>query len=85
MTMYYYDTYFYESTVFILFLFSITHRALGHGYSAGKQLRDVLRPQYIESLSHLICTCVSAGELHSAVCTTDGDVYAWGDGFCGYV
>lgn len=57
--------------------------ALGHGYSAGKQLRDILRPQYVESLSHLICTCVSAGELHSAVCTVDGDVYSWGDGFCG--
>lgn len=39
---------------------------LGHGYSPGKQLPDVLRPQYIDDLSHLPCICVSAGELHSA-------------------
>jgi alpha-tubulin suppressor-like RCC1 family protein len=56
---------------------------LGHGYSAGKQLPDTLRPKYIEDLSHLRVTCVSAGELHSAVVTSDGDVYSWGDGFCG--
>jgi len=56
---------------------------LGHGYSAGKQLSDVLRPQYIQALSNVRCTCVSAGELHSAVVTSDGDVYSWGDGFCG--
>jgi alpha-tubulin suppressor-like RCC1 family protein len=29
------------------------------------------------------CTCVAAGELHSAAVTVDGDVYTWGDGFCG--
>lgn len=57
--------------------------ALGHGYNAGKQLPDVLRPQYIQALAHLTCICVSAGELHSAVVTSDGDVYTWGDGFCG--
>jgi len=56
---------------------------LGHGYSAGKQLPDTVRPQYIEELSHLHCTCVSAGELHSAVVSSDGDLYTWGDGFCG--
>ncbi len=56
---------------------------LGHGYSSGKQLPDMLRPQYVQELSHLRCTCVSAGELHSAVVTSDGDVYCWGDGFCG--
>jgi alpha-tubulin suppressor-like RCC1 family protein len=56
---------------------------LGHGYSSGKQLSDALRPQYIEALSHVRCTSVSAGELHSAVVTTDGDLYTWGDGFCG--
>lgn len=57
--------------------------ALGHGFSAGKQLPDVLRPQYIEGLSRVRCICVSAGELHSAVVTTDGDVYTFGDSFCG--
>lgn len=57
--------------------------ALGHGYSPGKQLPDVLRPQYIDALSQLNCTCVSAGELHSAVVTSDGELFAWGDGFCG--
>jgi len=56
---------------------------LGHGYSAGKQLCDVLHPQYIDALSDYRCTCVSAGELHNAVVTDDGDVYTWGDGFCG--
>jgi alpha-tubulin suppressor-like RCC1 family protein len=57
--------------------------ALGHGYSGGKQLPDVLRPQYIKALSGLRCVCVSAGELHSAAITSDGDCYTWGDGFCG--
>lgn len=57
--------------------------ALGHGYSAAKQLPDILRPQHIEALSHKRCICVSAGELHSAAVTVDGDVYTWGDGFCG--
>lgn len=56
---------------------------LGHGYASGKQLPDTLRPQYVEDLSHLRCTCVSAGELHSSVVTADGDIYTWGDGFCG--
>ena len=57
--------------------------ALGHGYSAAKQLPDMLRPQYVEGLSSVRCVCVAAGELHSAVVTSDGDVYTWGDGFCG--
>jgi alpha-tubulin suppressor-like RCC1 family protein len=57
--------------------------ALGHGYSGGKQLPDVLRPQYIEALSGIRCVCVAAGELHSACVSVDGDVYTWGDGFCG--
>lgn len=56
---------------------------LGHGYDAGNQLPDVLRPKYIEYFSHVQCTCVSAGELHSAVTTSDGDLYTWGDAFCG--
>jgi len=56
---------------------------LGHGYSPGKQLPDMLHPHYVEELSHLQCICVSAGELHSAVVTSDGDLYTWGDGFCG--
>lgn len=57
--------------------------ALGHGFSAGKQLPDVLRPQYVEALKSICCVCVAAGELHSAVVSSDGDVYTWGDGFCG--
>lgn len=57
--------------------------ALGHGYNGGKQLPDVLRPQYIEALSGVRCICVAAGELHSACVSADGDVYTWGDGFCG--
>ncbi|KAL7559429.1 hypothetical protein ACA910_009989 [Epithemia clementina (nom. ined.)] len=57
--------------------------ALGHGYSAAKQLPDELRPRYIDALSGVRCVCVAAGELHSAVVTSDGDVYSWGDGFCG--
>lgn len=43
----------------------------------------MLRPKYIQALSHLECTCVSAGELHSACVTSDGDLYTWGDAFCG--
>jgi alpha-tubulin suppressor-like RCC1 family protein len=57
--------------------------ALGHGYTSGKTLPDVLRPQYIDALAGICCICVAAGELHSAVVTSDGDVYTWGDGFCG--
>ena len=56
---------------------------LGHGYADGKQLPDILRPKYIDALSHVTCVCVSAGELHSAAVTVDGDLYTWGDGFCG--
>jgi hypothetical protein len=51
--------------------------ALGHGYSAAKQLPDALRPQYVDSLKSVTCVCVAAGELHSAVVTSDGDVYSW--------
>lgn len=57
--------------------------ALGHGYSGGKQLPDILRPQYIDALAGIRCVCVAAGELHSAAVTVDGDLYTWGDGFCG--
>lgn len=71
------------STGGVLSFGTAMHGQLGHGYSPGKQLPDMLRPQYIEALSHLHCTCVSAGELHSAVATVDGDLYTWGDGFCG--
>jgi E3 ubiquitin-protein ligase HERC2 len=71
------------STGRVLSFGSGQYGALGHGFSAGKQLPDVLRPQYVEALSRVRCTCVSAGELHSAAVTTDGDLYTWGDGFCG--
>lgn len=57
--------------------------ALGHGFSAAKQLPDYLKPSYVEALQHVCCVCVAAGELHSAAVTSDGDVYSWGDGFCG--
>jgi alpha-tubulin suppressor-like RCC1 family protein len=57
--------------------------ALGHGYSGGKQLPDILRPHYIEALAGTRIVCVSAGEIHSAAVSLDGDVYTWGDGFCG--
>ncbi|KAL7538125.1 hypothetical protein ACHAXR_008304, partial [Thalassiosira sp. AJA248-18] len=56
---------------------------LGHGYDAGKQLSDCLRPRYIDALKDVKCICVSAGELHSGAVTVDGDVYTWGEGFCG--
>lgn len=57
--------------------------ALGHGFSGGKQLPDILRPKYIDALSRTTCICVAAGELHSAAVTVDGDLFTWGDGFCG--
>jgi len=71
------------STGRVLSFGTAQYGALGHGYGSGKQLSDEMRPRYIDALSHVRCTCVSAGELHSAVVTTDGDVYTWGDGFCG--
>ena len=58
--------------------------ALGHGYSAAKQLPDCIRPTLIQSLAATTkCIAVAAGELHSAALTVDGDLYTWGDGFCG--
>jgi alpha-tubulin suppressor-like RCC1 family protein len=59
-----------------------SYGALGHGYSAAKQLPDYLRPAYIQALN-FPCACVAAGELHSAVVAADGDVYTFGDSFCG--
>ncbi|GMH73764.1 hypothetical protein TL16_g06276, partial [Triparma laevis f. inornata] len=56
---------------------------LGHGFSAGKQLPDETKPRYIEYLSGMRITNVSAGELHSACVNNDGDLYTWGEGFCG--
>jgi len=56
---------------------------LGHGYALGKYLENESRPRLIDALSQYTIICVSAGELHSAVVTEDGDVYTWGDGFCG--
>jgi alpha-tubulin suppressor-like RCC1 family protein len=50
-----------------------------------QQLPDVLRPQYLDSLAGVRMVCVAAGELHSASVSQDGDVYTWGDGFCGQV
>ena len=57
--------------------------ALGHGFDAGKQLSDCLRPRYIDALKNEKVICVSAGELHSGCVSADGDVYTWGEGFCG--
>eukprot|EP00578_Thalassiosira_sp_NH16_P023580 CAMPEP_0181102540 /NCGR_PEP_ID=MMETSP1071-20121207/14375_1 /TAXON_ID=35127 /ORGANISM="Thalassiosira sp., Strain NH16" /LENGTH=715 /DNA_ID=CAMNT_0023185531 /DNA_START=12 /DNA_END=2159 /DNA_ORIENTATION=- len=62
---------------------SAQYGQLGHGYDAGKQLSDCLRPRYIDALKGEKCTCVAAGELHSGAVTIDGDVYTWGEGFCG--
>ncbi|GAX26573.1 hypothetical protein FisN_21Lh039 [Fistulifera solaris] len=55
--------------------------ALGHGYSAAKQLPDIIKPKYIESLHSIVA--IAAGELHSAAVNSDGDLFTWGDGFCG--
>jgi Regulator of chromosome condensation (RCC1) repeat len=57
--------------------------ATGHGYNAAHQLPDVLRPTLVQALRHERCIAVAAGELHSAAVTEQGDVYSWGDGFCG--
>jgi alpha-tubulin suppressor-like RCC1 family protein len=56
---------------------------LGHGYDPGNVLGDCLRPRYVDALKNAKCICVSAGELHSGAVTVDGDVYTWGEGFCG--
>lgn len=56
---------------------------LGHGFDAGKVLSDCLRPRYIDALKDEKCICVAAGELHSGAVTINGDVYTWGEGFCG--
>jgi hypothetical protein len=44
------------STGRVLSFGSGQYGALGHGFSAGKQLPDVMRPQYIEALSRVRCT-----------------------------
>lgn len=71
------------STGRVLSFGSGQYGALGHGFSGGKQLPDILRPKYIEALASERCVCVAAGELHSAAVTADGDLYTWGDNFCG--
>ncbi|KAL7493380.1 hypothetical protein ACHAWT_002530 [Skeletonema menzelii] len=71
------------STGRVLSFGTAQYGALGHGYDAGKQLSDVLRPRYIDALKGEKCICVAAGELHSGVVTIDGDVYTFGEGFCG--
>jgi alpha-tubulin suppressor-like RCC1 family protein len=60
---------------------SANYGQLGHGFDAGKQLTDCLRPRYIEALKDDKCICVAAGELHSGAVTIDGDVYTWGEGW----
>lgn len=71
------------STGRVLSFGTAQYGALGHGYDAGKQLSDCLRPRYIDALKNEKCICVAAGELHSGVVTADGDVYTFGEGFCG--
>eukprot|EP00970_Alexandrium_tamarense_P000262 scaffold31_cov198-Alexandrium_tamarense.AAC.3 len=71
------------STGRVLSFGTAQYGALGHGYDAGKQLSDCLRPRYIDALKNEKVICVSAGELHSGCVTADGDVYTWGEGFCG--
>ena len=71
------------STGRVLSFGTAQYGALGHGYDAGKQLSDCLRPRYIDALKNEKCICVAAGELHSGVVTIDGDVYTFGEGFCG--
>lgn len=71
------------STGRVLSFGTAQYGALGHGFDAGKQLSDCLRPRYIDALKDTKCICVSAGELHSGAVTIDGDVYTWGEGFCG--
>eukprot|EP00581_Thalassiosira_minuscula_P015240 CAMPEP_0183716656 /NCGR_PEP_ID=MMETSP0737-20130205/10482_1 /TAXON_ID=385413 /ORGANISM="Thalassiosira miniscula, Strain CCMP1093" /LENGTH=728 /DNA_ID=CAMNT_0025945951 /DNA_START=143 /DNA_END=2329 /DNA_ORIENTATION=- len=71
------------STGRVLSFGTAQYGALGHGFDAGKQLSDCLRPRYIDALRNEKCICVAAGELHSGAVTADGDVYTWGEGFCG--
>ena len=71
------------STGRVLSFGTAQYGALGHGYDAGSQLSDCLRPRYIDALKKEKCICVAAGELHSGVVTIDGDVYTFGEGFCG--
>lgn len=71
------------STGRVLSFGSAQYGQLGHGYDAGKQLSDCLRPRYIDALKNEKCICVAAGELHSGAVTIDGDAYTWGEGFCG--
>jgi hypothetical protein len=56
---------------------------LGHGWQSGKQLPDETRPRFIDALLNQRIVCISAGELHSAAISDDGNLYTWGDSFCG--
>jgi len=60
---------------------------LGTGYGPGRTLPDHVAPVQVDFDSDdgevVRCTYVSAGEIHSAAITSDGDLYCWGDGFCG--
>jgi len=48
---------------------------LGHG-----GLADQLSPMVVEALKHKQVIFVAAGAVHTAVCTSDGEVYTWGSG-----
>lgn len=58
-----------SSTGFVFSFGTGQYGALGHGYSAAKQLPDHIRPTLIKSLASEKCICVAAGELHSAAIT----------------
>ena len=65
------------STGRVLSFGTANYGQLGHGYDAGKQLSDQLRPRYIDAFKNERIICVAAGELHSGAVTADGDVYTW--------
>ena len=47
------------STGRVLSFGTAQYGALGHGFDAGKQLSDCLRPRYIDALKDTKCICVS--------------------------
>ena len=63
------------STGRVLSFGTAQYGALGHGFDAGKQLSDCLRPRYIDALKDTKCICVSGKSAFVLFCCVNSYVY----------
>jgi RCC1 and BTB domain-containing protein len=55
------------------------------GVGVTKLGRHVVKPRLLPQLSEVIASDVSCGSAHTLLLTSDGAVFAWGDGKAGQV